>query len=87
MPRRSGGTARPSPQTVRSPMTTVPASGCRKPAMTRSSAPPSGLAEILGRAGVTEVVHDPRCTVEDPQLFSHRRDGVTGRQAGIVWLG
>lgn len=46
-----------------------------------------GLAEILGRAGVTEVVHDPRCTVEDPQLFSHRRDGVTGRQAGLVWLG
>jgi copper oxidase (laccase) domain-containing protein len=25
--------------------------------------------------------------VEDPQLFSHRRDGVTGRQAGLVWLG
>jgi copper oxidase (laccase) domain-containing protein len=33
------------------------------------------------------VVQDPRCTVEDPKLFSHRRDGVTGRQAGIVWLG
>ena len=47
----------------------------------------AGLAEILGRAGVTEVVHDPRCTVEDPLLFSHRRDGVTGRQAGLVWLG
>ncbi len=47
----------------------------------------AGLAEVLGRAGVTEVVHDPRCTVEDPQLFSHRRDGVTGRQAGLVWLG
>ncbi|SDF55821.1 conserved hypothetical protein [Blastococcus aurantiacus] len=47
----------------------------------------AGLADILGRAGVTEVVHDPRCTVEDPQLFSHRRDGVTGRQAGLVWLG
>ncbi|MBN1092423.1 peptidoglycan editing factor PgeF [Blastococcus sp. TML/M2B] len=46
----------------------------------------AGLAEVLGRAGVTEVVHDPRCTVEDPQLFSHRREGVTGRQAGLVWL-
>ena len=34
-----------------------------------------------------QVVHDPRCTVEDPGLFSHRRDGVTGRQAGVVWLG
>jgi YfiH family protein len=45
-----------------------------------------GLADLLQRAGVREVVHDPRCTVEDPTLFSHRRDGVTGRQAGLVWL-
>ncbi len=45
-----------------------------------------GLAETLAKAGVREVVHDPRCTVEDPHLFSHRRDGVTGRQAGLVWL-
>jgi YfiH family protein len=47
----------------------------------------AGLAEGLRAAGVAEVVHDPRCTVEDPRLFSHRRDGVTGRQAGLVWLG
>ena len=47
----------------------------------------AGLAELLTRAGIPEVVHDPRCTVEDPHLFSHRRDGVTGRQAGLVWLG
>ena len=47
----------------------------------------AGVAEILGRAGIPEVVQDPRCTVEDPSLFSHRRDGVTGRQAGLVWLG
>jgi len=46
----------------------------------------AGLAELLTRAGVREVVQDPRCTAEDPQLFSHRRDGVTGRQAGLVWL-
>jgi copper oxidase (laccase) domain-containing protein len=36
---------------------------------------------------VGQVVHDPRCTVEDRFLFSHRRDGVTGRQAGVVWIG
>jgi len=47
----------------------------------------AGLAEVLTRAGVRQVVHDPRCTVEDRFLFSHRRDGVTGRQAGVVWLG
>ncbi|UOY02903.1 peptidoglycan editing factor PgeF [Blastococcus sp. PRF04-17] len=46
----------------------------------------AGVAEILRRAGIDEVVQDPRCTVEDPLLFSHRRDGVTGRQAGLVWL-
>jgi YfiH family protein len=47
----------------------------------------AGLDGVLRAAGVTEVVHDPRCTVEDRWLFSHRRDGVTGRQAGVVWLG
>jgi YfiH family protein len=43
----------------------------------------------LGAAGV-DTVHDiGRCTLcGDPELFfSHRRDGgVTGRQAGVVWL-
>jgi polyphenol oxidase len=47
----------------------------------------AGLAELLRGAGVGQVVHDPRCTVEDRFLFSHRRNGVTGRQAGVVWLG
>jgi YfiH family protein len=47
----------------------------------------AGLDQVLRGAGVGEVVHDPRCTVEDRRLFSHRRDGVTGRQAGLVWLG
>ncbi|TFV50309.1 peptidoglycan editing factor PgeF [Blastococcus sp. TF02A-35] len=47
----------------------------------------AGVAEILRRAGIPDVVQDPRCTVEDPTLFSHRREGVTGRQAGLVWLG
>jgi YfiH family protein len=47
----------------------------------------AAVADGLRRAGIPEVVQDPRCTVEDRQLFSHRRDGVTGRQAGIVWLG
>ena len=46
----------------------------------------AGIAEILGKAGIPEVVQDPRCTVEDQAMFSHRRDGVTGRQAGLVWL-
>jgi YfiH family protein len=47
----------------------------------------AGITEVLRKAGIPEVVSDPRCTVEDPLLFSHRRDGVTGRQAGLVWVG
>jgi hypothetical protein len=47
----------------------------------------AGIADLLRKTGIPEVVLDPRCTVEDPLLFSHRRDGVTGRQAGLVWLG
>lgn len=27
-----------------------------------------------------------RCTVEDLSLYSYRRDGVTGRQAGVIWI-
>jgi hypothetical protein len=46
----------------------------------------AGIEEILRKAGIPEVVQDPRCTAEDRFLFSHRRDGVTGRQAGLVWL-
>ncbi|TYP88306.1 peptidoglycan editing factor PgeF [Blastococcus xanthinilyticus] len=46
----------------------------------------AGIEQLLRRAGIPEVVQDPRCTVEDGTLFSHRRDGVTGRQAGLVWL-
>ncbi|MGY1838497.1 MULTISPECIES: peptidoglycan editing factor PgeF [unclassified Modestobacter] len=46
----------------------------------------AGIAGVLRDAGVGQVVHDPRCTVEDRNLFSHRREGVTGRQAGLVWL-
>lgn len=46
----------------------------------------AGLARQLEAAGVGAVVIDPACTVEDHRFFSHRRDGVTGRFAGLVWL-
>lgn len=59
-------------------------------ATTRSGTPaldlPAAVAAQLHDAGVTEVRRDDRCTAEVPSLFSHRRDGVTGRQAGLVWL-
>lgn len=46
----------------------------------------TGVAGQLANVGVTAIVIDPRCTYEDPLLFSHRRDGTTGRQAGVAWL-
>jgi copper oxidase (laccase) domain-containing protein len=36
--------------------------------------------------GVTAIDIDPRCTVDDPALFSHRRDAPTGRLASLVWM-
>jgi YfiH family protein len=65
----------------------APASAVRTRAGTPGLDLRAGIAEVLRGAGVRQVVHDPRCTVEDLRLFSHRRDGVTGRQAGVVWLG
>jgi polyphenol oxidase len=46
----------------------------------------AGVAAQLTDLGIPRVMVDPRCTAEDPELFSYRRDGVTGRQAGVVWL-
>lgn len=46
----------------------------------------AGLARQLAGAGVGEVTVSPRCTAEDRSLFSYRRDGVTGRFAGLAWI-
>jgi YfiH family protein len=46
----------------------------------------AGLARQLEGLGVARVVADPRCTAEDRELFSHRRDGITGRQAAVAWI-
>lgn len=45
-----------------------------------------GIARQLIDAGVTDIDTDPRCTVADPALFSHRRDAPTGRLASLVWM-
>jgi polyphenol oxidase len=43
------------------------------------------LMDQLQKSGV-RVLDEGRCTVEDSSLYSYRRDGVTGRQVGVVWL-
>ena len=44
----------------------------------------AGLARQARSVGALAEI-DPRCTFEDPNLFSHRRDAPTGRQAGLIW--
>ena len=64
----------------------VPESGC----VTRKGTPGvdvgAGVEAQLARAGVAAVASDPRCTAETPSLYSYRRDGRTGRLAGLIWL-
>lgn len=46
----------------------------------------AGLWHQLAELGVAKIGVDPRCTVEDRTLFSHRRDGRTGRLAALTWI-
>ena len=52
-----------------------------------------GFALDLSRALIDQLkglgvraIDEGRCTVEESNLYSYRRDGVTGRQVGVVWL-
>ncbi|WP_086826021.1 peptidoglycan editing factor PgeF [Allokutzneria sp. NRRL B-24872] len=64
----------------------LPGSACK----TRSGTPGldlrAGLWQQLADAGVGRVGLDPRCTVEEQTLFSHRRQAPTGRLAAVVWM-
>lgn len=46
----------------------------------------AGIARQLKDLGVAAIDIDPRCTVADRNLFSHRRGAPTGRLASLVWL-
>jgi polyphenol oxidase len=46
----------------------------------------AGIARQLTDLGVNAISIDPRCTVDDAALFSHRRDAPTGRLACLVWM-
>lgn len=45
---------------------------------------PAALSIELSLAGV-KISRSPICTLENPNYFSYRRDGETGRQAGLIW--
>ena len=46
----------------------------------------AGLRAQLSAAGVVAVQVSATCTAEDPAYFSYRRDGETGRFAGIAMI-
>lgn len=46
----------------------------------------AGIVRQLTDAGVHAIDVDPRCTVAEKNLFSHRRDAPTGRLACLVWM-
>jgi YfiH family protein len=47
---------------------------------------PNALNAVLQSAGISIDASQSACTVERADLFSYRRDGATGRQAGLVRL-
>ncbi|MER7079410.1 conserved hypothetical protein [Saccharopolyspora kobensis] len=64
----------------------LPGSACK----TRKGTPGldlrAGLWEQLAAVGIAKIGVDPRCTMETPELYSHRRDnGRTGRFAAVIW--
>lgn len=45
---------------------------------------PAAIEARLRELGVGNVVSSGVCTLEDTRYFSHRRDGTTGRHAGVI---
>ncbi|PXY19516.1 peptidoglycan editing factor PgeF [Prauserella muralis] len=64
----------------------LPGSRCRSRKGTPALDLRAGLWRQLADHGVGRIGVDPRCTVEDPSLFSHRREQPTGRLAALTWL-
>jgi polyphenol oxidase len=64
----------------------IPAASCKTAAGTCGLDITAGVTAQLAAAGVETIDTDGRCTVQSPDLFSYRRDGRTGRFAGLIWL-
>jgi YfiH family protein len=45
----------------------------------------AGLMSDLGNYGI-RAVQSEECTSHSDNYFSYRRDGITGRQAGVIWI-
>jgi len=63
----------------------LPGSASRTATGTPSLDLRAGIRRQLLEAVVAGVAVDPRCTISDPMLFSHRRGAPTGRIAAAIW--
>lgn len=63
----------------------VPAARCLTSAGTPGLDITAGVRAQLEAAGVGSAMSAGQCTRESPALFSYRRDGTTGRFAGVIW--
>lgn len=64
----------------------LPDSACRSRAGKPALDLRAGLWRQLADAGVARIGLDPRCTLEEPSLFSHRRNQPTGRFGAVTWF-
>ena len=64
----------------------VPAAWCLTARGTPGIDLRAGLRFQLAGLGVSRIADDRRCTAESARLFSYRRDGTTGRCAGVIWI-
>jgi len=75
-----------SPEVADEVLSLHPLALAQTPAGTPSLDLPKALKASLSSAGISEIMDSQICTVESPDHFSYRRDGVTGRQVGLVSL-
>lgn len=64
----------------------LPGSRCRTEKGTDGLDLRAGIRRQLQDLGVAAVAQDPRCTISDATLFSHRRGAPTGRLASVIWI-
>ncbi|WP_040511115.1 peptidoglycan editing factor PgeF [Gordonia soli] len=85
-PAAGGDSYEVPPQMQRDVEEHLPGSACLTSKGTTGLDLRAGLRRQLLAAGVAAVAADPRSTITDTGLFSHRRSAPTGRLASVIWM-